>query len=184
LKLPETLFSARALKKVLQQSNRLETFTFSPVKVDKGNCWCKLYRVYNRYLQECGGDTNEECDKVNTVLSGIKSDCLSELDFTSTVLCYKTLTNLLDRHRGTICKLSIRRCKLIGGTWIDLLQWISDNLPSLEHLALQHLQELKWRRTFNKYDHSETMWPTLFTTTQVEDLHTYVETLRRDADSY
>jgi hypothetical protein len=180
----EMLFSARALKKVLQQTNKLETFTFSPVKADNGACWCKLYRVYRRYAWVLGDDTNGDRDKVNTILSGIKSDCLSELKFTSTVLCHKPLTSLLERHRGTIRKLSIRRCELIGGTWIDLLQWVSDNLPSLERLSLRNLQELKWRRAFNKYDHSEMMWPTLFTTTQVENLHTYIATLKRDGDSY
>jgi hypothetical protein len=180
----EMLFSARALKKVLQQTNNLETFTFSPVKGDKGACWCKLYRIYRRHARVVGDDTNGDRDKVNTILSGIKSDCLSELNFTSTVLCYKPLTSLLERHRGTIRKLSIRRCELIGGTWIDLLEWFSDNLSFLERLSLQNLQELKWRRAFNKYDHSEMMWPTVFTTTKVENLHTYIATLRRDGDSY
>jgi hypothetical protein len=118
----EMLFSSRALKKVLQHTNNLETFTFSPVKVDRGSCWCKLYRVHRYAIRACGGDTNEERDKVNTILSGMKSECLSELSLKSTVLCYKSLKGLLKRHAGTIRKLSLRHCKLIGGTWIDLLE--------------------------------------------------------------
>jgi hypothetical protein len=173
----EMLDSACTLKQVLQQTNNLETFKFSLIKADEDNCRCDLCRSSRRFGRDWM-DMDGERHQVDTIVSGIKSNCLSELVFANTILSYRTLKGLLERHRGTIRKLSIRGCELTGGTWIDLLQWISHNLPSLEHLVLQNLQELKWRRVFNKYDHSGMMWETLFTTTGKKNLDTYIATLR------
>jgi hypothetical protein len=173
----EMLDSTYTFKKVLQQVNNLETFIFSLMKADKDNCRCDLCRL-PRLSDRSWWDMDVERFLVEMILSDIKSDCLSELVFANTILSYKTLKGLLERHRGTIRKLSIRGCELTGGTWIDLLQWISHNLPSLENLVLQNLQELKWRRVFNKYDHSDMMWETLFTTTGKKNLDTYIATLR------
>jgi hypothetical protein len=172
----QILSSAYTFKKVLQQVNNLETFTLSLIKADKNKCRCDLCRLSRLDIRDWL-EVDTERFQVDTILSGIKSNCLSELVFANTILSYKTLKGLLERHRGTIRKLSIRGCELTGGTWIDLLQWISHNLPSLEHLVLQNLQELRWRRTFNKYDHSDMMWGTLFSITERKNLDTYIATL-------
>jgi hypothetical protein len=116
----EMLDSTYTFKKVLQQVNNLETFIFSLMKADKDNCRCDLCRL-PRLSDRSWWDMDVERFLVETILSNIKSDCLSELVFANTILSYKTLKGLLERHRGTIRKLSIRGCELTGGTWIDLL---------------------------------------------------------------
>jgi hypothetical protein len=174
-----SLDATRILKKLLQQTNHLEIFMFNPRLVREGNSW---HTKYDRSLPplRTSGDRSAERGKVNAVLASIKSDCLSEMILADTVLSYKPLISLLEKHRGTIRKLSLRDCRLISGGWVDLLQWISYNLPSLEHLDLQYLQELTWRRAFSMYDYSDMMWETPVTTTGKKNIDTYIATLRNE----
>jgi hypothetical protein len=150
----ELPFSARAFNKLLQQTKHLETFIFYPAKA------------------------KTERAKVDAILSSITSDCLSELVIESIGLSCRTLKGLLERHCDTIRKLSMCSCQVTGGTWIDLLQWISHNLPSLECLELHHLQEMKWRRAFDKYDYSDMMCETLVITTGKKNIDNYIASLR------
>jgi hypothetical protein len=146
-------FSAHAFNRVLQRTNHLERFIFYPE-----------------------GAKNER-GKVDTIFSSIRSDCLSDLVITNTLASYRTLKCLLERHRETIRKLSMCSCQVTGGNWIDLLQWISHDLPSLENLELHNLQEMKWRRAFDKYDYSDMMCKTLVITTGKKDIDTYIASL-------
>ena len=168
--------SIHVLKKLLQQTTRLQVFKFCPRMVRKGDPWYEQYRRFKPATRTSGGK-DEQREKVNVILSSIRSDCLSELDLADAVLSYKPLVSLLERHGGTIRKLSLHDCRLIGGSWIDLLQWVSSELPSLEYLCLAFLQELKWRRAFNKYDYSDMMWETLVEITGKNNIDTYIASL-------
>lgn len=175
----EKLVSARALKEVLQQTNHLELFMLNLEKPKINSFWCSRrwrYRV-NRDRKPVTIVKDEEREKVDTILSGIKSDYLAELVVTSSFMSYQTLKSLLERHRGTIRRLSMISCQVTGGSWFDLLQWVSQNLPSLEYLELHRLQEMKWRREFDFYDCVGTMCHPSVTTTGKEDIETYLRSL-------
>lgn len=175
----EKLVSARALKEVLQQTNHLELFMLNLEKLRDGSCWC-FYEWSYRVIRDRKPVTivkDEEREKVDTILSGIKSDYLAELVVTSSFMSYQTLKSLLERHRGTIRRLSMISCQVTGGSWFDLLQWVSQNLPSLEYLELHRLQEMKWRCAFDSSDCVGIMCDPSVTTTGKEDIETYLRSL-------
>jgi hypothetical protein len=172
----EAPFALRTFEKMLHQLKHLETIIFDTGKPKNGN---RLYIPRKLFSQYKAGVVAryEGREMMDTILSSITSDRLTKLIFTSNIASYQTLEGLLARHRGTVRRLAIRSCKLIGGTWIDLLQWISHNLPSLEYLVLKNLRELRRIGTSNNYDDSAMMWETSVTTTGKKNIDTYIATL-------
>lgn len=175
----EKLVSARALKKVLQRTKHLGTFMLNLGKPKSGTCWCSRewsYRVI-RDRKPVAIVKHEEREKVDTILSGIKSDYLAELVITSSFMSYQIIKSLLERHRGIIRKMTLRSCQMIGGSWIDLLLWISNNLPSLEHIELYRLQEMKWQRAFDIHNSVGKLFYSPVTITGKTDIETYLRSL-------
>lgn len=175
----EELYSARALKKVLQQTNHLETFILNLEKLNDASCWCSrdwTYRIV-RDRKPVTIEKDEERGKVDMILSGIKSDRLAELVITGSFISYKTLKSLLERHRGAIRKMTLRGCQVTGGTWIELLQWVSHDLTNLDHLELYRLQEMKRQRTFDIYDRSGMLCNNSVTITGKKDIDAYIASL-------
>lgn len=165
------------LKRLLLQTRHLKKFEFSPKAKREDDSWSANW--YHRFASasQLTIGKDEERERVNTILSSIKSDCLSEVVLTDIILSYKPLLGLLTRHGSTVRKISFHHCRLISGTWFDLLQWISAKLPALVSLDLEHLQELKWRRSLSRYDISETMWETSVTLNGKKDIDTHIASL-------
>jgi len=171
------------LKRLLLLTNHLKRFEFRPAAEREDDTWFPPW--YNRFASgsQLTIGKDEERERVSMILSSIKSDCLSEVILTGTILSYKPLLGLLTRHGSTIRKLSFHSCRLVSGTYVDLLQWMSTELPALEHLDLQYLHELKWRRSLSRYDFSKPMWEAPVTLDGKKDIDTYIASLQRGETS-
>jgi len=171
------------LKRLLLLTNHLKRFEFRPAAEREDDTWFPPW--YNRFASgsQLTIGKDEERERVSMILSSIKSDCLSEVILTGTILSYKPLPGLLTRHGSTIRKLSFHSCRLVSGTYVDLLQWMSTELPALEHLDLQYLHELKWRRSLSRYDFSKPMWEAPVTLDGKKDIDTYIASLQRGETS-
>ncbi|KAH0287400.1 hypothetical protein KCU62_g6069, partial [Aureobasidium sp. EXF-3399] len=177
--------STFVLKRLLLLTNHLKRFEFNPAAEHEDDTWSA--HSYNflepEPAQQLTVGKDEERERASTILSSIKSDCLSEVILTGTILSYKPLLGLLTRYGSTIRKLSFHSCRLVSGTYVDLLQWMSTELPALEHLDLQYLHELKWRRSLSRYDFSKTMWEAPVTLDGKKDIDTYIASLQRGETS-
>ena len=80
---------------------------------------------------------------MNTILSSLRSDCLTELHFADMAFSVETLKAVLERHRGTIRKFSLRGCELSQGSCTGLLRWVLQNLSCLDQLDLHHVYDIK-----------------------------------------
>ena len=175
-----------ALEKVLQRANSLENFMFSPVMVSKGIHWFEKHEASGTFQPE---NTHyklfdvKNIEKVTIILSSIRSGRLSELILADTILPYGSLQNLLERHSSTIRELSLRNCRLVDGTWLDLLQWIPHGLPRLEHLDLQCLREINSSQPLHWNSWSAVMWKDLVTNVGKKNIDAYMTSLKKGEKS-
>lgn len=171
-----------ALEKVLQRTNSLETFMFSPVMISKGIHWFEKHEasgIFEPEIMHYKLFDVANIKRVNIILTGIKSGCLSELILADTILPYASLQNFLERHSGTIRKLSLRNCRLADGAWLDLLQWILHGLPRLEHLDLQCLREINSSQSLHRNPWSAVMWRHLVTNIGKKNIDAYMTSLKK-----
>ncbi|KAG9737806.1 hypothetical protein KCU73_g9897, partial [Aureobasidium melanogenum] len=138
--------SASALKELLEQAKHLETFSFSTAKTRRGIHWHEQHDLLESYRDAFGDRAAKlrERAQVDAILSKLESDRLTELHLADIIFTVSALKTLLERHRGTVRKLSIRGCRLRSGSCVSLLSWISQNLPCLEQIDLQLVFETSW----------------------------------------
>ncbi|KAG9690856.1 hypothetical protein KCU95_g8920, partial [Aureobasidium melanogenum] len=138
--------SSSALKDLLKQAKHLDTFSFSTARDRKGIHWNTQHGFpgsYREGIDDKAGKIRDR-EQVDAILSKLQSDCLAELNLADIIFSVRTLKALLERHRDTIRKLSIRGCGLRRGSCADLLLWVSQNLPYLEKIDLQFIYETAW----------------------------------------
>ncbi|KAH0369277.1 hypothetical protein KCU65_g3448, partial [Aureobasidium melanogenum] len=72
-----------------------------------------------------------QLDKIDKLLNNINSCCLSSLVLGGLQLSVGTLKALLEIHQETLSTLDIRRCTLVDGTWLKILNFIRSNMSQL-----------------------------------------------------
>lgn len=173
----------RNLEKVLQRADRLENFMFSPVMIWYGIHWIRKHGMSAVFTNNFGHVRDRDVNKIekaNIILSSIRSDCLSKLFLSDSILPSATLKGLLERHSGTIRKLSLCNCQLVDGKWLNLLQWIPHGLSCLEHL--QCLQETKVVHPHHSHPQSAVMWRARVTKSGKKNIDTYMTSLKKGDD--
>ncbi|KAH0014797.1 hypothetical protein KCU78_g8487, partial [Aureobasidium melanogenum] len=138
--------SSIALVELLQQAKHVKAFSFSAVETRRGIHWHEQHGLLKSYwdaFDDRAGKLRQR-EKVDAILSKLESDCLAELSLADIIFSVRTLKALLERHRGTVRKLSIRACGLRRGSCAGLLLWVSQNLPCLEQIDLQYVYETAW----------------------------------------
>ncbi|KAH0369278.1 hypothetical protein KCU65_g3449, partial [Aureobasidium melanogenum] len=136
--------SARALGDLLALAKQLEIFAFSAARFDTSVRWYEQHGLSVFHDEkESTVRKRRDCEEVDTILSKLRSDCLTELHLADMALSVRTLKALLERHRDTIRKSSLRGCELRQGSYPALLQWIFQNLPLVEQIDLHHVYEIR-----------------------------------------
>ncbi|KAG9592400.1 hypothetical protein KCU77_g2215, partial [Aureobasidium melanogenum] len=131
--------SPSALTELLVQAKHLETFSFSTANKPKDN-----HSLAGFYCDDDRTRKVRDREQVDAIFSKLKSDRLAELNLVDVIFLVRTLKALLERHCGTIRKLSFRACGLRCGSYAGLLLWISQNLSCLEEIELQDIYETAW----------------------------------------
>ncbi|KAG9601667.1 hypothetical protein KCU77_g3877, partial [Aureobasidium melanogenum] len=167
--------SSTALKELLNQAKQLETLSFSTARKRDGIHWNEQ-RIHRDCINE-RETRNREREQVDAILSKLKSDRLVELNLAEIIFTVRTFKALLERHSGTVRKLSIRGCGLRRGSCAGLLLWISQNLPCLEQIDLQYIYETAWG-AFNPVVLGE-----LVTTVDKESIGAYIAFLQKQDKS-
>ncbi|KAH0336534.1 hypothetical protein KCU81_g8518, partial [Aureobasidium melanogenum] len=131
--------SPSALEELLGQAKHLETFSFSTYNNPGG-----IDRMAGYYYDRGRERKIRDREQVDAIFSKLNSDRLTELNLAHVIFSVRTLKALLERHCGTIRKLSFLACGLRRGSCAGLLLWISQNLPCLEEIELRDVYETAW----------------------------------------
>ncbi|KAH0161416.1 hypothetical protein KCU67_g6349, partial [Aureobasidium melanogenum] len=131
--------SPNALKELLEQAKHLETFSFSTANNPRAED-----RMAGEYYDHGRSREVRDREQVDAIFSKLKSDRLVELNLAHVIFSVRALKALLERHRGTIRKLSFLACGLRRGSCAGLLLWVSQKLPFLEEIELRDVYETAW----------------------------------------
>ncbi|KAG9517605.1 hypothetical protein KCV07_g6119, partial [Aureobasidium melanogenum] len=175
--------STRAFGDLLALAKHLEVFSFSAAKPRKGIHWYEqqgLAYFHNEKRATVGKRRDREM--VDTILSSLRSDCLTELHLADMAFSVETLKALLERHCGTIRKFSLRGCELRQGSWTGLLQWMLQNLSCLNQIDLHHVYEIP-AQPWGPWGYLKPVVMDLVTEIGKESIEAYIASLQKQDKS-
>ncbi|KAI5247381.1 hypothetical protein E4T42_05998 [Aureobasidium subglaciale] len=93
----------------------------------------------------------EEFEAGDHALKSIVSDHITDLTIESLPISKESIFELLNKYRDTLRTLIINGCAMKNDSWIDIIEWIKENLQSLSLLEITDLYEARQQANTGPY---------------------------------